>query len=216
MKLYTWWRSQAAFRVRITLNLKRINAEYVFVDLAKAEQKDATYRAVNPEMVLPTLIDDSGARLHQSLAIIEYLEEEYPEHPVLPTDARARAFVRGIAHTIVADAHPFVVPRVRNYLKGELAMGREAETAWLRHWTDTATAVVETRLADQLFTGLFCYGDKPTIADICLVPHVTSAIMLYDCDLTPFPLVNRIYRSCMELPEFANAHPNQQPDAQPL
>ena len=119
MKLYTWWRSQAAFRVRITLNLKRINAEYVFVDLTKAEQKDATYRAVNPEMVLPTLIDDSGARLHQSLAIIEYLEEEYPEHPVLPTDTRARAFVRGIAHTIVADAHPFVVPRVRNYLKGK-------------------------------------------------------------------------------------------------
>jgi len=216
MRLYTWWRSQAAFRVRIALNLKGVDAEYEFVDLSKGEQTDASYRAVNPEMLLPTLIDDNGERLFQSLAIIEYLEEKFPYPPLLPDNRRARAFVRAIAQTIAADAHPLVVPRVRNYLTRELMLDDQSVMNWLRHWLDETTRVIEQHLVNYSRNGQFCCGDRPTIADICLVPHLTSAIMLYDCDLMPYPKAHRIYDACMELDAFANAYPTRQPDAAPL
>ncbi len=180
MKLYTWWRSQASFRVRIALRLKGLDVEMIFVDLSKDEQLDANYRAINPEMVLPTLIDGDGPPLVQSLSILEYLEERYPEPRLLPMEPHARAHVRALA---------------------------------LRYWLDSGTRVIEEQLSRDSRTGRFCYGDGPTIADICLVAHLTSAKMLYDCNLGPYPTAQRIFETCMQLDAFINAHPFQQPDA---
>lgn len=213
MKLYTWWRSQASFRVRIALGLKRLDTEMVFVDLSKDEQLVSTYRSINPEMVLPALIDGPGPPLVQSLAILEYLEEQYPKPPLLPTDVRARAHVRALAQIVAVDAHPFVVPRVRKYLQQQLGLDETARMTWLRHWLDSATRVVEEQLGRDSRTGRFCYGDAPTIADVCLVAHLTSAKMLYDCDLSPYPTARRIFETCMALDTFVNAHPLEQPDA---
>jgi maleylacetoacetate isomerase len=143
MTLYTWWRSQASFRVRIALNLKGLKAEMVFIDLSKNDQFAATYRSINPEMVLPTLIDGEGPPLWQSLAILEYLEEQYPEHPLLPTDVHARAHVRALAQVVAVDAHPHVVPRARKYLQQELGLDDEAWMDWVRHWLESGTRTIE-------------------------------------------------------------------------
>ena len=213
MKLYTWWRSQAAFRVRIALGLKGIDAEMVFVDLSRDEQTDAAYHALNPEMVLPTLIDDDGSALAQSLAIVEYLDEKYPRPPLLPDDIRLRAYSRALAQIIASEAHLLIVPRVRNYLGQQLSLDDRTLMRWLRHWLDTASGVLEEYLANDPRTGRFCCGDQPTIADICLIPHFTSAIMLYDCDLAAYPTAHRIYDACMQIEAFAMAHPLQQADA---
>jgi maleylacetoacetate isomerase len=213
MTLYTWWRSQASFRVRIALRLKGLKAEMVFIDLSKDRQFAATYRSINPEMVLPTLIDGEGPPLRQSLAILEYLEEQYPERPLLPTDAHARAHVRALAQVVAMDAHPLVTPRVRKYLEQQLSLDDEMRMQWLRHWLDAATRTIEDMLSHDPRTGRFCCGDAPTIADICLVPHLVSAKMLYGCDLEPYPTVQRIFETCMQIDAFALAHPLQQPDA---
>lgn len=213
MKLYGWWRSQASFRVRIALRLKGLKAEMVFVDLLKGEQFAANYRALNPEMVLPTLIDGDGPPLVQSLAILEYLNERNPEPPLLPVDARARAHVRALAQVVAVDAHPFVVPRVRKYLEQELGLDEPMRIKWLQHWLNSATRVIEEQLSHDSRTGRFCYGDAPTIADICLVAHLTSAKMLYECDLAPYPTARRVFETCMQLDAFADAHPLRQPDA---
>jgi maleylacetoacetate isomerase len=213
MKLYTWWRSQASFRVRIALGLKGLAADPIFVDLSKDEQLDASYRSINPEMVLPALIDGRGPPLVQSLAILEFLEEQYPAPSLFPMEPRARARVRALAHVVAVDAHPFVVPRMRKYLQQELGLDEPSRMKWLCHWLDSATQVVEEQLSRDPHTGRFCHGDSPTIADICLVPHLTSAKMLYDCDLAPYPTVRRIFEACMQLDPFINAHPLRQPDA---
>jgi maleylacetoacetate isomerase len=213
MKLYTWWRSQASFRVRIALGLKGLDAEMIFVDLSKDEQLDVSYRSINREMVLPALIDGPGPPLIQSLAILEYLEEQYPEPPLLPREARARAHVRGLAQIVAVDAHPFVVPRVCKYLQQELGLDEPNRMKWLRHWLDCATRVVEEQLSRDPRAGRFCYGDAPTIADICLVAHLTSAKMLYDCDFASYPAARRIFENCMLLDPFVNAHPLRQRDA---
>jgi maleylacetoacetate isomerase len=213
MKLHTWWRSQASFRVRIALHLKRIETEMVFVDLSKDAQLTEPYRAINPEMVLPTLIDGEGPPLWQSLAILEYLEEQYPEPPLLPQAANARAYVRALAQVVAVDAHPFVVPRVRKYLEQELGLDEPTRMKWLRHWLDSGTRTFEDMLSHNTRTGLFCYGNAPTIADVCLVAHLTSAKMLYDCNLDPYPTVQQIFKTCMEIDAFTRAHPLQQPDA---
>jgi maleylacetoacetate isomerase len=216
MTLYTWWRSQASFRVRIALHLKGLKAEMVFIDLSKDDQFAATYRSINPEMVLPTLIDGEGPPLRQSLAILEYLEEQYPERPLLPTDAHARAHVRALAQVVAMDAHPLVTPRVRKYLEQQLGLDDEMRMQWLRHWLDAATRTIEDMLSRDPRTGRFCCGDAPTIADICLVPHLVSAKMLYGCDLEPYSTVRRIFETCMQIDAFALAHPLQQPDAAEL
>jgi maleylacetoacetate isomerase/maleylpyruvate isomerase len=213
MKLYTWWRSQASFRVRIALRLKRLNVEMIFVDLSKDEQLDAGYRSVNPEMVLPALIDGLGPPLVQSLAILEYLEEQYPEPPLLPIEPKDRAHVRALAQIVAVDAHPFVVPRVRKYLQHDLALDEPTRMKWVRNWLDLATGGLEEQLSRDSRTGLFCCGDMPTMADICLVAHVTSAKMLYECDLSPYRTVQRIFERCIELDAFSEAHPVRQPDA---
>jgi maleylacetoacetate isomerase len=214
MKLYSFWRSQAAFRVRIALGLKQLEADLVYVDLFKEEQTRPEYQRLNHAMLLPTLIDGEGAPLVQSLAIIEYLDEAYVLPPLLPKDVRDRAHVRALSYAVAVDAHPFVVPRVRSYLEREFRVSEDDRMKWLRHWLDTATRIIEDMLAGDRRTGRFCYGDTPTMADICLIPHVTSAQMLYGCDLSEFPTVRRIIDRCMRIPAFANAHPVNQPDAQ--
>jgi maleylacetoacetate isomerase len=213
MVLYTFWRSQAAFRVRIALRMKSLEAEMRYVDLLKGEQLADGYRALNPAMVLPTLLIDDEPPLVQSLAILEYLNERYPTPPLLPADPFDRAHVRAVAQMVATDAHPLIVPRVRNYLEHELHLDEQRRTKWLRHWLDNATRAVEDLLSRDQRTGQFSYGDQATMADICLFTHLTSAKMLHGCDLEPFPTVKRIYEACGQVEAFALAHPFQQPDA---
>lgn len=213
MRLYSFWRSQAAFRVRIALGLKGLEAEIIHVDLFKGAQCTPSYRQLNPAMLLPTLIDGDGPPLVQSLAILEYLDEVHPDPPLLPKDPRDRAHVRALAQAVAVDAHPFVVPRVRNYLQHELHLDEPSRLRWLQHWLDAATNVVEEMLSRDTRTGRFCFGDAPSLADICLIPHMTSAQMLYGCNFEAQPIVLRIYNECMKVGAFAAAHPNSQVDA---
>jgi maleylacetoacetate isomerase len=210
MKLYTYYRSQASFRVRIALNLKGLQRENVFLHLEKCDQFTAEYRAVNPQMVVPTLID-GDAKLFQSLAILEYLEEKYPQPPLLPREPEARAWVRGLALINVADSHPLIVPRIRHYFDDVLRLGEEAKMAWIRHWLSAGLAAMEALISEHRESGRFCHGDAPTLADLCLATQVFPA-RNFGCDLGPYPRVMRIYDHCMTIPAFADAHPAKQPD----
>jgi maleylacetoacetate isomerase len=212
LHLYTYYRSQASFRVRIALNLKGIAHEDSFLHLEKGDQFAPGYRALNPQMVVPTLID-GDTKLFQSLAILEYLDEKYPAPPLLPPDPAARAWVRGFALVNIADTHPLVVPRVRHYLLDHLKLSQDQMVAWVRHWVDAGLAAMEALLAERRESGAFCHGDRPTLADICLVPPVVSA-STFGSDLSPYSRVMRIYESCMAIPAFADAHPAKQPDAE--
>ena len=213
MQLYSFWRAQAPFRVRIVLGLKRIEVEMVYVDLVRTEQSAPAYRKLNPSMLLPTLIDGNGPPLVQSLAIIEYLEEVHPDPPLLPKAPRDRAHVRALAQTVATDAHPLVVPRVRNYLQHELHADEASRMRWMQHWLDSATGLIEQMLANDARTGRFCCGDRPGLADACLIPHMWSAQILYDFDFSPYPTVQRIFDECMKLAAFTAAHPRNQADA---
>ncbi len=212
MKLFSFWRSLATFRVRIALNLKGIEPEVVEVDLLKGVQRGQAYREVNPQMLLPALIDGDGPALHQSLAIIEYLDETHPQPRLLPADPRGRARVRALAMIVACDAHPFIVPRVRNFLEHELGLDEARRLQWLRHWINEGLAALEAQLGRSADTGRFCHGDAPTVADLCLVSHATGA-QYYDCEVAPFPTVSRIVDTCMAIEAFARAHPLKQPDA---
>src|SRR5215467_9695225 len=174
MKLYTYYRSQASFRVRIALNLKGIAREDSFLHLEKGDQFAAAYRAINPQMVVPTLFD-GDIKLFQSLAILEYLEETHPQPPLLPADPLARAWVRGLALINAADSHPLIVPRVRHYLADVLKVSEEQRLAWIQHWLSAGLDAIEALLAKHPANGRFCHGDGPTVADICLVTQVTPA-----------------------------------------
>jgi maleylpyruvate isomerase len=212
MKLYTYYRSQASFRVRIALNLKGLAHDDTFLHLEKGDQFAAEYKALNPQMVVPTLID-GDVKLFQSLAILEYLDEKFPEPPLLPGDAAGRAWVRGLALINIADSHPLIVPRVRHYLLDELEVGQEKMLGWIQHWLGAGLAAMETLLAEHKASGNFCHGERPTIADIALVTQVTPA-RTFDCDLASYKRVMRVYETCMALPAFADAHPSKQPDAE--
>ncbi len=212
MQLYTYYRSQASFRVRIALNLKGLAREDSFLHLEKGDQFVAEYRALNPQMVVPTLIDGE-AKLFQSLAILEYLDEKYPEPPLLPADIAARAWVRGLALINIADSHPLIVPRIRHYLTDDLALSQEQMLGWIGHWLGAGLAAMETLLSEHPESGRFCHGDRPTLADIGLVTQVTPA-KTFGTDLAPYPRVVRVYDSCMAIPAFADAHPAKQPDAE--
>jgi maleylacetoacetate isomerase len=214
MKLFTYWRSQAAYRVRIALALKGLAMEKITLDLLAGDQFAADYQALNPEGVVPTLIDGEGQPLVQSLAILEYLDEKYPDPPLLPTDLRARAHARAIAQLVAMDAHPFIVPRVRKYLAEELHIDEIARATWVRHWLDQGSRAVEEVLARDPRTGKFCVGDRPTVADICLAAHLTSAKLFGGRDPADYPVAGRIYANCMAIEAFAAEHPLRQPDAQ--
>jgi maleylacetoacetate isomerase len=212
MKLYTYYRSQASFRVRIALNLKGLAHDDTFLHLEKGDQFKPEYRALNPQMVVPTLIDGE-TKLFQSLAILEYLEEKYPEPPLLPADIAARAWVRGLALINIADAHPLIVPRIRHYLTDRLGLGEEQLLGWIRHWLGAGLAAMEALIAEHPESGRLCHGDSPTLADIAVVTQVTPA-RNFGVDLAPYVRVVRVYDSCMAIPAFADAHPSKQPDAE--
>jgi maleylacetoacetate isomerase len=210
MKLYTYYRSQASYRVRIALNLKGLKREDSFLHLEKGDQFAADYKALNPQMVVPTLID-GDKKLFQSLAILEWLEEKYPQPPLLPRDADARAWVRGFALINIADSHPLIVPRIRNYLTKTLGLSQEQMLGWIQHWLGAGLAAMETLLAEHRTSGRFCHGDAVTLADICLVTQVTPA-QTFKCDLGPYKQVMTFYERAMALPAFAEASPPRQPD----
>jgi len=211
MKFFSFWRSLASFRVRIALNLKNLPADVVFVDLdANAHRTDA-YRSINPQMALPSLVEDDGTVLFQSLAILEYLDEKYPAPPLLPNDLHGRARVRALALMVACEGHPLLVPRVRRYLDHELNLRDTQQAAWRRHWTVETLTALEDHLCRDKATGRFCHGDTPTLADICMVGHVSVAVT-QQIDLAPYPTVKRIFETAMSLPAFATAHPLAQPD----
>jgi maleylacetoacetate isomerase len=212
MKLYSFWRSLATFRVRIALNLKGLAPDVVNVDLMKGEQNASDFRKLNPQMLIPALIEDDGRVLFQSLAILEYLDEIRPTPPLLPREPADRARVRGLALIVACDAHPLVVPRVRNYLERELKLDEPTRLKWIRHWSNEALAALETHLSRDPQTGRYCHGEAITMADICVVSHAVGA-RLFEVDMAPYPTVARIVNACLELDAFARAHPLRQPGA---
>ncbi|MEO8509471.1 MAG: maleylacetoacetate isomerase [Betaproteobacteria bacterium] len=213
MKLYDYFRSSAAYRVRIALNLKGLAPERAFVHLRKNAQREEGYLAMNPQGLVPALVTDGGAVLAQSLAIIEYLDETHPAPPLLPDDAAARARVRGVALEIACDIHPLDNLRVLRYLTNTLGVAEEQKDAWYKYWIDVGLEALEIRLARDPATGRFCHGDLPSIADICLVPQLANARRVA-MDLAPYPTLLRIEAACLALPAFAAADPSRQPDAE--
>jgi maleylacetoacetate isomerase len=213
VKLFSFWRSLATFRVRIALNLKGIVPdEIVDVNLMEGQQREDAYRKVNPQMLLPALVDGEGPVLFQSLAIIEYLEETHPQPPLLPSSPRARARVRALAQMVACDSHPLLVPRVREYLEHELKLDEPTRLKWIHNWIGAALKALEADLSGSKETGRYCHGDAITIADICLASQAAGA-NFYKYDLAPFPTVRRIVDACMQNDAFARAHPMRQPGA---
>jgi maleylacetoacetate isomerase len=211
VKLHTYFRSSAAFRVRIALNLKGLAYDTAFVHLAKGEHRMPPYTAINPQALVPTL-EEAGRRLTQSLAIIEYLEESRPLPPLMPKEAFARARVRALSLIVACEIHPLNNLRVLQHLKRALGQDEEQVNLWYRHWIADGLAKLETALADDA-TGRFSHGDAPTMADCCLVPQVFNA-QRYQCDTTPYPTVMRVHAECMKLDAFQRAQPGKQPDAE--
>ncbi len=211
MKLYTYFRSSAAFRVRIALNLKGIAYEPVFVHLAKGEHRAANYAKVNPQALLPTLELDDGTRLNQSLAIIEYLDETHPKPALIPREGKARAHVRSLSYLIASEVHPLNNLRVLQHLKRALSQSEDQVNAWYRHWIADGLAKLEAELASN--KGRFCHGEAPTMADCCLVPQIFNA-KRYQSDLAPYPQTMRVFDACMQLEAFDRAQPSRQPDAE--
>jgi maleylacetoacetate isomerase/maleylpyruvate isomerase len=214
MKLYTYFRSSAAYRVRIALNLKGLAFDSVPVHLLQSggQQHDPAYAALNPNETVPTL-DDDGKILIQSLAIIEYLDETHPAPPLLPGTAADRARIRAIAQTIACDIHPINNLRVLQYLTAGFGLSEEQKARWYCHWVERGLQAVEKMLARDCRTGRFCHGDAPTLADCCLVPQVFNA-QRFGCSLDGLPTVRRICAACEALDAFARAAPARQPDAE--
>jgi maleylacetoacetate isomerase len=210
MKLYGYFRSSAAFRLRIAANLKRLDYDNAFVHLRRGEQGQPGFRGVNPQGLVPAL-DIDGQTLIQSLAIIEYLDETHPEPPLLPRDPAGRARVRGLAAIVACDIHPINNLRVLRYLHRPLGHDHAAIETWYNHWIAEGFAALERLLAGDDRTGRFCHGDRPGLADIALVPQVVNSER-YRLDLGPYPTITRIFETCMTLDAFAAAHPQQQPD----
>ena len=212
MKIYSFWRSLATFRVRIALNLKGIVPdEIIEINLMKGAQREAEFRAVNPMMAIPALVDGEGPALIESLAIIEYLDETHPNPPLLPKDPRGRARVRGLAQLVAADSHPLIVPRVREYLEPELKQDTQIVTAWCRHWHTQALTALETHLKSKE-TGKYCHGDQVTLADICIASQAAGA-KFFNVDTAPFPNFVRLTDELGKIDAFARAHPLKQPGA---
>jgi maleylpyruvate isomerase len=214
MKLYSYFRSSAAYRVRIALNLKGLDYEYAPVHLLRdgGQQLKPEYRELNPDGIVPTLVDGDDV-LTQSLAIIEYLEETHPEPALLPRNPIDRAFVRSVALQVACEIHPVDNLRVLKYLKHELKVADDVKDAWYKHWIDSGFAALEKRLARDKRVGSLTFGDTPTIADLCIVPQVFNA-QRFNIDLTPYPTVARIAEAANQLDAFAKAAPAQQPDAE--
>ena len=214
MRLYDYFRSSAAYRVRIALNLKGVVPdERTFVHLRMGNQRAQDYLALNPQGLVPALALDDGTVLTQSLAIVEFLDETHPQPPLLPADPGGRARVRSIALAIACEIHPLNNLRVLNYLVGTLGVSREQKDGWYRYWIDVGFEALEKSLARDPATGRFCHGDAPTLADVCLVPQIANA-RRFAVDLSPYPTLLRLEAACNALPAFAAAAPANQPDAE--
>ncbi|MFW1971362.1 maleylacetoacetate isomerase [Acinetobacter bereziniae] len=208
MKLYSYFRSSAAYRVRIALNLKQLDYVIQPVLLLKNEHQQESYIALNPSQLVPSLIDQDQSFI-QSLNILEYLEEGYPSLPLLPTDLVERAKVRAFSQTIACDIHPLDNLRVLKYLKHELAVNDEQKSQWYQHWIIEGFKSLEMQLKDS--NGQFCFGTQATFADCCLIPQVYNA-KRFNVDLSDFPKIQSIDQHCLSLPAFLRAIPEQQPD----
>jgi maleylpyruvate isomerase len=214
MKLYTYFRSSAAYRVRIALNLKGLQYEAIPVHLLRGggEQLQEQYRSINPSGLVPAFQDDY-ITLTQSMAILEYLEDAYPDVPIMPKDATERARVRELAQIIACDIHPVNNLRVLRYLVHELGVSEEQKAEWYRHWLVGGLEVLEKHLARDPSAGPLCHGHTPTIADCCLVPQIFNA-QRQGIDISVYPNIARINAQCVEIPAFVAAHPSNQPDAE--
>jgi len=213
MKLHNYFRSSASYRVRIALNLKKLPFEYASVHLSRGggEQFSAEFRQLNALSLVPVL-EDGELRITQSLAIIEYLDEVYPDPPLLPRSPEARARVRALAQSVACEIHPLNNLRVLNYLSQELGVSSEAKTRWYQHWVELGLRAMETQVAHGP-RGSFCYGDDPGLADCCLIPQLFNA-RRFECDLSRYPTLLAIEENCMALGSFRDAAPERQVDAE--
>lgn len=213
LQLYTYWRSSAAYRVRIGLNLKGLAHELVPVHLVRdgGQQHASGYAALNPQQLVPTLRHGEVV-LTQSMAILEYLEEVFPQAPLLPATAQGRARVRALAQAVACDIHPLNNLRVMQYFEREWEVAQPRRDEWMRHWMREGFAALETTLASSPETGRYCHGDAPGLADCCLVPQLYNAHR-FGVDLAPYPTLARIELACLALPAFDDARPENQPDA---
>jgi maleylacetoacetate isomerase len=214
MKLYDYFRSSAAYRVRIALNVKGLAPQREFVHLRKGAQRGDDYLAVNPQGLVPVLVTDDGQVLTQSLAIVEYLDETVPSPPLLPRDPGGRARVRGLAQAIACDIHPIDNLRVLRYLVHTVGAEEAQKDAWYKYWIDVGLEALERAVSRDAATGRFCHGNAASLADVCLVPQLANARRV-DMDLSPYPTLVRIDAACQQLPAFADAAPSRQPDFEP-
>ncbi|WP_444930635.1 maleylacetoacetate isomerase [Microbulbifer sp. SSSA002] len=206
MDLYGYFRSSASYRVRIALNLKGLEYEYHPVNLLKGDQHGESYRALNPQGLLPTL-NDGDISLTQSLAILEWLDETHPEPALLPKSPEARAHIRALAHNIASDIQPIQNLRVLKYLQAELKVSDEQKIQWIQHWIHLGFSALETQLKPTPFAA----GDTPGLFECCLLPQIYSAER-FGLDMTQYPKIQEIAAACSELPAFIEAHPSKQPD----
>jgi maleylacetoacetate isomerase len=210
-ELYTFFRSSTSYRLRIALACKRLDYRPHYVSLPKMEHRDQAYRALNPQGLVPVLVED-GRSYVQSLAIIEYLDETYPEPPLMPKGADARAYVRAFSQVIGCDIHPLNNVRVLKRLQSQFGADQDAVKDWYRHWIEEGLSALETYVVRAGTSGRFACGDHVTVADICLVPQIFNA-RRYDCALDDYPTLMAIHNNCMELPAFRDTQPNTQQDA---
>lgn len=211
MKLHNYFRSSSSFRVRIALNLKGLDYEYVPVHIARGEHRTGSYPAIAPDMLVP-LLEDEGERFSQSMAIMEYLDEVHPEPALLPSDPAGRAHVRALSQSIACEIHPLNNLRVLKYLVKDLKLDEEAKNAWYRHWVRDGMLAFERQLA-QHPASTYCWGNTPTMADCCLVPQVFNG-RRFDCDFSGLPRSMAAFEACMALDAFQRAQPSQSPDAE--
>jgi maleylacetoacetate isomerase/maleylpyruvate isomerase len=211
MKLYTYFRSSASYRVRIALALKGIAHDDVYVNLLKSEQHTDEYHAINPQGLVPAL-EDSGRVLIQSLAIIEYLDERYPQPRLLPADPLDRAYVRAASQIIACELHPLNNTRMLRYIRKSYGLDEEGVNAWYRHWIAEGLGMLESYLKREQRAAKYSYRDTITMADCCLVPQVFNA-KRYECDVSSYPTIMRIFDECMKHDAFASTQPAKQPDA---
>ena len=214
IRLHGYFRSSAAFRTRIALNLKGLDYDQSFIHLRKNEQSGPAYLARNPQGLVPLLEADGGVALIQSLAIIEYLDETHPRPPLLPKAPADRARARALAQIVACDIHPIDNLRVLRYLAKPLGQDEKAIEAWFNHWIRLGFDALEPMLAGDPRTGKFCHGDAPGLADICLVPQIFNAKRYPSFDMKPYPTIQRIFDNCMRVAAFERARPENQPDAE--
>ncbi len=212
IQMFGFWRSAASFRVRMALNLKGLAYTETMIDLDAGEQSEGKFAGLNPQAKVPLLILEDGARLTQSLAILEYLDESHPTPPLLPADALGRARIRSLAGIWAADHHPLIVPRIRTYLRDTLGASEAQRTAWIQHWFREGLRIGEAALAGDAATGTFCHGEQIGLADLCLMSQAMGATG-FGVDITPYPTTRRIVSACLAIDAVARALPLQQPGA---